>query len=82
MAEANNDRKHNKRELERAIGSITWTVQHVQVVFGSFYDVAMELSLNEQDVPQSYVETMETCEAITAALLQIADVIKKLNETL
>jgi hypothetical protein len=82
MPPSNMDRKHNKREMERAKGNIAWTVQHIQIVYQAFYDTALYLAEQEQEVPDSYIETMNALTEITAALVQIGQVIEQVNDTI
>lgn len=80
MPPTNNDRKHNKRELERAVGSLTWSIQHIQTVYDAFYNTAYDLSTKGEDVPDSYISTIEALTECITALLSIADIVNKINE--
>lgn len=73
------DRKHAKRELERAIGTIAWTVQHVSVVYNGFVDAAMNYAEQDMDVPDSYVEPMNALVLISESLIAIGEAIKEVN---
>lgn len=82
MPEPNNDRKHNKRELERAKGNIAWAVQHLQVVYGTFYDAALDLANRELDIPDSYTETMTALMEASNALVLVGETVEEINKTI
>ena len=82
MPAANNDRKHNKRELDRAIGNITWSIQHIEGVKENFVNAATQYAVMEQDVPDSYVETINNLSEISAALVVLGSLVNKVNETI
>lgn len=82
MPPANMNRKNNKRELDRAQGNLVWSIQHLQVVYQAFYDTGIELAQSEQDIPESYTETLNALQTCIEAGLQLADLIGKVNETI
>lgn len=82
MPPANNDRQHNKRELERCVGNIAWSVQHLQTVFGAFYEAGLALAESGNDVPESYTQTMAALETAIDGLMIIAEAVKEVNETI
>lgn len=82
MPAANMDRKHAKRELSRAVNLTTWILQHLQVVYDGFYAAAMAYAEMEQDIPDSYAQSMTQIQEIQSATLLIAEAIKGLDETL
>lgn len=82
MVPPNNDRQHNKRELERANGNIAWAIQHITTVYDTFYAAGLNLAELEQDIPDSYVETMDGLTQVTKSLLAVAEVVKGINDTI
>lgn len=82
MPPANMNRKNNKRELERAVNNLAWCGQHIQVVFDAFQQTALELAQQEQEIPDSYVETMNALDAIMQSIILIGDSVNEVNNSI
>lgn len=82
MPPFNMDRKHAKREMERAIGNIAWCAQHLDAVKSGFIDGAAAYAEINADIPDSYVETISAIDEIIAALIMVGETIKKVDETI